>query len=328
MSGDRRIVKATRPALARAARRLACGGLVALPTETVYGLGGAATRRSAIARIYAAKGRPAFNPLIVHVATLAAARRIARFDTRALLLAQHYWPGPLTLVLPRRPGIALPRAVAAGRETLAIRIPSHPVAQALLRAFPLPVAAPSANRSGKVSPTDARHVAASLAKYVPMILDAGRSAVGLESTVVDLSRPDAVLLRPGAVTREQIELLIGPLAEPPDEQDEAARASPGRLASHYAPRLPLRLEAAAPLAGEAYLAFGPEPAGLDPARVCNLSPHGDLAEAAANLFAALRILDRPEFAAIAVAPIPEAGIGAAINDRLRRAAAPRLGNAR
>lgn len=328
MPNDRRILKATPGALLRAARRLARGGLVALPTETVYGLGGDATRRAAIARIYAAKGRPAFNPLIVHVASAAAARAIARFDERARALAARFWPGPLTLVLRRRPGSRIPRAVASGRETLAIRVPSHPVAQRLLREFGRPVVAPSANRSGRVSPTTARHVATSLAKYVPLILDAGRAEVGLESTVVDLSGPIAVLLRPGAVTRAQIEQAIGPVASLDDESGSSARASPGRLASHYAPTLPLRLNAEAPQDDEAFLAFGPAPPGIGADRMINLSAAGDLAEAAANLFDALRALDRRAFARIAVAPIPDDGIGAAITDRLRRAAAPRPGPGR
>jgi L-threonylcarbamoyladenylate synthase len=325
MAAQRRILKATPAAIARAARLLARGRLVAMPTETVYGLAGDATRRSAVARIYAAKGRPAFNPLIVHVASTAAVQRFAILDARARALARRFWPGPMTLVLKRKPGAAIPRAVAAGRDTLAIRVPSHPVAQRLLRRLGRPVAAPSANRSGRVSPTAARHVAASLSKYVGLILDAGSSPVGLESTVIDVSGPAVHILRPGAVTREAIEAAIGPTAEPAAATGSAARASPGQLASHYAPRLPLRLGAAGPRDGEAYLAFGAAPAGVSGDRVVNLSARGDLAEAAANLFAALHALDRPGFTAIAVAPIPETGIGVAINDRLRRAAAPRAG---
>ncbi|MBL8835040.1 MAG: threonylcarbamoyl-AMP synthase [Alphaproteobacteria bacterium] len=323
MPQDRRILKATPHALARSVRQLRRGGLVALPTETVYGLGGDATRRAAVARIYAAKGRPAFNPLIVHVAAVEAARAIARFDARARVLAARFWPGPLTLVLGRRPGSRVPRVVAAGRETLAIRVPAHPVARRLLQAFGRPVVAPSANRSGKVSPTTARHVAIGLAKYVPLILDAGRADVGVESTVVDLSGRVAVLLRPGAVTREQLEQAIGPIASLDDEAGDSARASPGRLASHYAPTLPLRLGAGAPRDDEAFLAFGPAPPGVGADRMINLSATGDLVEAAARLFDALRALDRRQFSGIAVAPIPDHGIGAAINDRLRRAAAPR-----
>jgi L-threonylcarbamoyladenylate synthase len=320
-----RILKATPAAIARAARLLARGRLVALPTETVYGLAGDATRRSAVARIYAAKGRPAFNPLIVHVASAAAVQRFAALDARARVLAQRFWPGPMTLVLRRKPGALVPRAVASGRDTLAIRVPSHPVAQRLLRRLGRPVAAPSANRSGRVSPTAARHVAASLGKYVALILDGGSTAVGLESTVIDLSSAQARILRPGAITREAIEAAIGPTAAAGEETGTAARASPGQLASHYAPTLPLRLDAEAPRDGEAYLAFGAPPPGVSGERLVNLSARGDLAEAAANLFAALHALDRREFTAIAVAPIPESGIGVAINDRLRRAAAPRAG---
>jgi L-threonylcarbamoyladenylate synthase len=328
MATHLRILKATPAAIGRAARLLARGRLVALPTETVYGLAGDATRRSAVARIYAAKGRPAFNPLIVHVATAAAARRLAVLDRRANALAQRFWPGPMTLVLRRKPGAAIPRAVAAGRDTLAIRVPSHPVAQRLLRRLGRPLAAPSANRSGRVSPTAARHVAASLGKYVALILDAGSTPVGLESTVIDLSTAQARILRPGAVTREAIEAAIGPTVTAPDPTGAdptggAARAAPGQLASHYAPLLPLRLGADAPRDGEAYVAFGAAPPGVSGDRLVNLSASGDLAEAAANLFAALHALDRGAFTAIAVAAIPETGIGVAINDRLRRAAAPR-----
>jgi L-threonylcarbamoyladenylate synthase len=329
MATQRRILKATPAAIARAARLLARGHLVAMPTETVYGLAGDATRRGAVARIYAAKGRPAFNPLIVHVASIAAVQRFAILDARARVLAEHFWPGPMTLVLKRKPGAAIPRAVAAGRDTLAIRVPSHPVAQRLLRRLGRPVAAPSANRSGRVSPTAARHVAASLGKYVALILDAGSAPVGLESTVIDVSHGGVHILRPGAVTREAIEAAIGPtglgVGSSVEATGSAARASPGQLASHYAPRLPLRLGAASPRDGEAYLAFGAVPAGVSGDRMVNLSARGDLVEAAANLFAALHALDRPGFTAIAVAPIPETGIGVAINDRLRRAAAPRAG---
>jgi L-threonylcarbamoyladenylate synthase len=326
MATSARIRKATPAAIRQAVRLLARGGLVALPTETVYGLAGDATRRGAIARIYAAKGRPRFNPLIVHVAAAADLRRIAILDRRATVLAERFWPGPMTLVLRRKPGAAIPRAVAAGRDTLAVRVPAHPVAQRLLRRLGRPLAAPSANRSGRVSPTAARHVAAGLGKYVGLILDAGSTAVGLESTVIDVSGPLVRVLRPGAVTHEAIEAAIGPIAAGAAEPaGSAARASPGQLASHYAPRLPLRLGADAPREGEAYLAFGLAPPGVRGDRLVNLSPRGDLAEAAANLFAALHALDRPGFAAIAVAPIPETGIGVAINDRLRRAAAPRGG---
>ncbi|MBI3452469.1 MAG: threonylcarbamoyl-AMP synthase [Rhodospirillales bacterium] len=315
-----RIAKPTRAAIARAAALLRRGAPVAFPTETVYGLGGDATSDRAVAGIFAAKARPRFNPLIVHLGDLRAAARLVRFDARARALASAFWPGPLTLILPRRPGCRVSWLASAGLDTLAVRVPDHPVALALLRAVGRPVAAPSANRSGRISPTAARDVARSLGPRVSLILDGGRCQVGVESTVVDLSGPAAVLLRPGGVPREAIERVIGPLG-----RAGAGRKlkSPGQLPSHYAPTLPLRLAAAAPRRAEAYLAFGKTPAKLRPEAVRNLSPSGDLAEAASNLFAMLRALDRPEFSAIAVARIPDRGLGAAINDRLARAAAPR-----
>lgn len=310
-----RAVKPTRGAIARAAKALIRGRLIGLPTETVYGLAGDATNAAAISRIYAAKGRPRFNPLIVHVCDLAAARRLARFNPQALMLARAFWPGPLTLVLPRRVQ-AVARRVAAGRDTLAIRLPGHPVARAILRAAARPIAAPSANPSGRISATRARDVSAALRKYVAMVVDAGAAPVGLESTVVDLSRKPARLLRAGAITRAAIEALLGPIETAGDEGK--ARLAPGRMESHYAPARPVRLDAREASADEAYLGFGgTRGATLD------LSPAGDLAEAGRNLFAALRSLDRPPFSAIAVAPIPRDGLGEAINDRLRRAAAPR-----
>jgi L-threonylcarbamoyladenylate synthase len=317
-----RIEPATPFRLARAAGLLRRGCLVALPTETVYGLGGDATRPVAIARIYAAKGRPRFNPLIVHVADLKAARRLARFDQRALALALRFWPGPLTMVLPRRAGCVVPRRVAAGRDTLALRVPSHRVAQRLLRLARCPVAAPSANRSGQVSPTTARHVASERFRHLRAIVDGGAASVGLESTVIDLSGPVARLLRPGAITVADMEPSTGPIAFAEGEIGDQARASPGRLESHYAPALRVRLNAAAPDTNEAFIGFGPM-AAVNATAYINLSPRGDLAEAAAGLYAALRSLDRPTYAAIAVAPIPTRGLGAAINDRLKRSAAPR-----
>jgi L-threonylcarbamoyladenylate synthase len=315
-----RLMKPTRAALRRAANLLRRGRLVAFPTETVYGLGGDAGSSRAVAAIYAAKSRPGHNPLIVHVADIAAAQRLVRFNDRARALARAFWPGPLTLVLRRRPGVRISHLVARGLDTLAIRVPDHEVARALLRATARPLAAPSANRSGRMSPTRAQHVVHALGRRVPLILDGGPCVVGVESTVVDLAGGRATLLRPGGVPREAIEAVIGPLAR---GGDELRPTSPGQLASHYAPRLPLRLDAPAPRPGEAYLAFGKAPAGLTARATRNLSPAGDLAAAAANLFAMLRALDRPEFAAIAVAPIPERGLGVAVNDRLRRAAAPR-----
>jgi L-threonylcarbamoyladenylate synthase len=313
------ILPANPEAIARAAALLRAGRLVAFPTETVYGLGGDAGSEAAVAAIFAAKGRPRFNPLIVHVPRLAEAETLAVFDARARDLAARFWPGPLSLVLRRREPSALSLLASAGLDTVALRAPSHPVAQSLLAAAGRPVAAPSANRSGRLSPTAATHVAAELGGRVALILDGGPCEVGLESTVLDLSGETPVLLRPGAVTREALAALLGTVADPAG----AAIRSPGMLASHYAPRLPLRLDARDARSGEAVLAFGREPPpGF--AEALWLSQAGDLAEAAANLFAMLRRLDRPDFSAIAVMPIPEHGLGRAINDRLRcAAAAPR-----
>ena len=304
--------------ITRAAELLRAGRLVAFPTETVYGLGADATNEHAVAEIFAAKGRPHFNPLIVHVPGLSEAEALALFDDRARKLVAQFWPGPLTLVLPRRSDSGLSLLAGAGLDTVAIRAPAHEVAQALLRRAGRPIAAPSANRSGRVSPTEAIHVVEELGDRVGAILDGGRTLVGLESTVLDLSGETPVLLRPGGVTSEQLTEFLGPIAAPATGRPK----SPGMLASHYAPSLPLRLEAISAQPGEALLAFGPEaPSGF--AEVLWLSPTGDLAEAAANLFAMLRRLDRPPFNGIAVMPIPEQGLGRAINDRLRRAAAAR-----
>jgi L-threonylcarbamoyladenylate synthase len=312
------ISPATPRAIARAAELLRAGRLVAFPTETVYGLGAGARSERAVARIFAAKGRPRFNPLIVHVPELAEAEVIAVFDDRARQAAARFWPGPLTLVLPRRGGCGVSLLACAGLDTVAIRAPAHPVAQALLRETGRPIAAPSANRSGRVSPTEAAHVVQELGDRVTLILDGGRTPVGLESTVLDLSAETAALLRPGAVTLEQLRELLGPIAAP----EAGVAKSPGMQASHYAPSLPLRLDVVDARPGEALLAFGPSaPPGF--AEVLWLSRSGDLTEAAANLFAMLRCADRPEFAGIAVMPIPEHGLGRAINDRLHRAAAPR-----
>ena len=295
------------------------GRLVAFPTETVYGLGGDATNERAVAEIFAAKGRPRFNPLIVHVPGLAEAEALAIFDDRARDVVARLWPGPLTLVLQRRGDCGLSLLASAGLDTVAIRAPAHEVAQALLRETGRPLAAPSANRSGRVSPTEAAHVFEELGERVSLILDGGRTQVGLESTVLDLSGETPALLRPGGVTLEQLTELLGPIAAPA----AGSLRSPGMLASHYAPSLPLRLDAAGARPGEALLAFGAEaPTGF--AEVLWLSRTGDLAEAAANLFAMLRRLDRPPFTGIAVMPIPEHDLGRAINNRLRRAAARRL----
>jgi L-threonylcarbamoyladenylate synthase len=319
------IIGTTPDAIARAAGFLREGRLVAFPTETVYGLGGDATNPRAVARIFALKERPRFNPLIVHVADRAAAEEIAVFDARAREAARNFWPGPLSLVLPRRAGCAVALLASAGLDTVAVRVPANRVARALLEAAGRPVAAPSANRSGRISPTLAAHVAAEFAPDPPLIIDGGACAVGLESSVLDLTGAVPMLLRPGGVTLEALAALFGPVATPSHGaagEGIAAPRAPGMLASHYAPALPVRLDALSARPGEALLAFGPTaPEGF--AEILWLSPEGDLAAAAGNLFAMLRRLDRPEFAAIAVTPIPEEGLGRAINDRLRRAAAPR-----
>jgi L-threonylcarbamoyladenylate synthase len=306
----------------RAAQALRQGALVAFPTETVYGLGAIAGDDRAVARLFAAKGRPRFNPLIVHVVDRAAAAPLARWDEIADRLAKHFWPGPLTLVLERLADAPLSPLVSAGGPTVALRAPAHPVAQALLRATALPVAAPSANPAGRASPTTADHVAAGLGQRIDLIVDGGPCPVGLESTVLDVTTSPPRLLRPGGVTREALEEVIGPLGEPAAEADPLRPRSPGRLASHYAPGLPLRLDATSVAADEALLAFGPTPP-TGAAVTMNLSPGGDLEEAAANLFAMLHVLDRPGLRAIAVMPIPDRGLGEAIRDRLARAAAPR-----
>ena len=316
---------ADRAGIVAAADRLRSGGLVAFPTETVYGLGADASDDRAVARIFEAKGRPSFNPLIVHAPDLAAHRAWALFDDRALRLADAFWPGALTLVLKRTPDAPVSRLVSAGLDTVAVRAPDHPVAQALMCEAGCPVAAPSANRSGRLSPTEAGHVEASLGKAVDLVLDGGPSPGGLESTVLSLTGEAPVLLRPGLVTHESIESVIGPVqaADPAPATESPPNSpleSPGRLATHYAPRAPLRLNAGAAIAAdEVSLAFGSAPAS-GYATVRNLSPAGDPVEAAANLFRLLHELDALEPAAIAVAPVPEDGLGAAINDRLRRAA--------
>ena len=301
---------------------LRAGELVAIATETVYGLAADAANGRAVARIFEAKGRPRFNPLICHVDGLAMAERLAAFDDRARRLAEAFWPGPLTLVLPLRAGAPVHPLVTAGLGTIALRAPHGPAAE-LIGRFGGALAAPSANRSGRLSPTRAEHVAAELGQAVAWIVDAGPCPVGVESTIVGLDRDRPRLLRPGGVAAEQVEAVLGePLARP---SAEAPVAAPGMLASHYAPRAALRLNAESVEPGEALIAFGPElPAGADKAvAIRNLSSVGDLAEAAANLFAHLAELDTSGAARIAVAPIPGRGLGEAINDRLARAAAPR-----
>lgn len=323
------IVPANDAEIARAASELTSGRLVAFPTETVYGLGADATNGRAVAQIFEAKGRPRFNPLIVHVADQAAAERIGQFTSRARRLAEAFWPGPLTLVLPRRSEAGISDLVTAGLDTIAVRVPSHPVARALLAAAGIPVAAPSANVSGHVSPTTAEHVDADLGDKVALILNAGPTEHGLESTIVDATGDRIVMLRPGAVIREAMEAVLG---EPIGQESESAGSdetrmsgqprSPGQLASHYAPRARVRLNATDLRPGEVLLAFGTPLPGAE-GRSENLSPSGDLVEAAANLFACLRRLDATGAPTIAVMPIPETGLGEAINDRLRRAAAER-----
>lgn len=306
--------------LRAAAGLLAAGELVAFPTETVYGLGADARSDRGVAAIFAAKGRPGFNPLIVHVADLAAAERLAVFGAAARDLAGRFWPGPLTLVLPRRADSGLAERATAGLSTVAIRVPRHPLAQRLLAAFGGPVAAPSANLSGRVSATTPAHVMDGLGGRIAAVLDGGACPVGLESTIIGFEGERPVLLRPGGLPVEALGVAVGV-----KDAGTAGVTAPGQLASHYAPGAPVRLDAAAPEPGELWLGFGPGPAhdGL------NLSEAGDMAEAAANLFAHLRALDARAAGAagIAVARIPRTGLGLALNDRLTRAAAPRDGGA-
>ena len=322
------VMQADPPAIAAASRLLAQGRLVAFPTETVYGLGADATNGEAVARLYLAKGRPAFNPLIAHVAELDAARALARLDADAERLAKAFWPGPLTLVLPKAPACPVAELATAGLDSIGVRVPGHKVAQAILAAFGRAVVAPSANRSGHLSPTCAAHVTADLDGSVDLIVDGGATPLGLESTIVScLGAPR--LLRPGTISRAAIEAALGrSLADgTPDASNEAAPRAPGMLASHYAPRAHLRLNAGAPRPGEAFLAFGPAPPSDGASAMLNLSAGGDLVEAAANLFSHLRRLDASGTTAIAVMNVPETGLGEAINDRLRRAAAPRASGA-
>jgi L-threonylcarbamoyladenylate synthase len=297
----------------RAAAALRAGDLVILPTETVYGLAANAADPAAIARIFAAKGRPRFNPLIAHVSDRAMAERVAALPPLAARLSAAFWPGPLTLVVPIADSAAVCDLARAGLDTVALRAPAHPLAQAVIGAFGGPVCAPSANRSGRPSPTTFADALEETGDSAAVALDGGPCTVGLESTVVSVIGGEARLLRPGGLERAAIEALVGPLAAGPED----AHRSPGRLALHYAPNAPVRLNVDTPGLGEAWLAFGPAPAGP---LTLNLSPAGDLREAAANLFAYLRAADRLNPIAIAVAPIPDHGLGEAINDRLKRAA--------
>jgi len=301
--------------VARAAALLLAGELVAFGTETVFGLGADATDPRAVAAVFEAKGRPHFNPLICHYPDATAAFADVEVSDVARRLAAAFWPGPLTLVLPRRITCPVALLAGAGLETLAVRVPAHATALALLRAVGRPVAAPSANRSGQVSPTTAAHVLDGLGGRIAAVLDSGPCPVGVESTVLDLAGERPCLLRPGGVALEDLSAILGVIDR--GGAPGGSPRGPGMLESHYAPTLPLRLDAHAARPGEALLAFGPAPPGA----ILSLSPSGDLGEAAANLFAMLRALDRPDFTAIAVMPVPEHGLGLAINDRLRRAAA-------
>jgi L-threonylcarbamoyladenylate synthase len=313
-------------AISEAASLLRAGGLVAFPTETVYGLGADATSGKAVAAIYAAKGRPTFNPLIAHVGSLEDAQREGVFNAAALKLAKAFWPGPLTLVVPIAASCTVCELARAGLDSVALRAPSHPVARALLALVERPVAAPSANRSGSVSPTQAAHVFADLAGKVDLILDDGASDVGVESTIVACLGAEPVLLRPGGVTRSEIEQVLGfPLRDPEASNEAAAPIAPGMLASHYAPRATVRMNADSPAANEAALDFAHQFYRPVSMMRLDLSPSGDLNEAAANLFGYLRQLDASGAGSIAVARIPDEGLGEAINDRLLRAAAPRTG---
>lgn len=308
-----RILAANAKAIAEAASILRGGGLVAVPTETVYGLAARADSDAAVAAIYRAKGRPDFNPLIVHVSGIAQAERIAEFGARARALVSHFWPGPLTLVLPKREGAGLASAVTAGLPTVALRSPLHPAMRALLEQAGLPLAAPSANRSGAVSPTCADHAAASLGNTIDLVLDGGACEAGIESTIVALRRDGGwQVLRPGPVTQAEISEIIGSAAE---SGAASSIEAPGQLASHYSPGKPVRLNAIAAAEDEFHIGFG-EVAGH-----ASLSASGDLSEAAARLYALLHTASSSRHARIAIAPVPEVGMGEAINDRLRRASA-------
>jgi L-threonylcarbamoyladenylate synthase len=318
-----RIAPATVEAIAAAAACLRAGGLVAMPTETVYGLAADATSSTAVAGIFAAKGRPAFNPLISHVLDVRAARLEGEFSPEAEKLAETFWPGPLTLVLPAAPGCRVSLLARAGLDTLALRAPGHETARALIEAAGTLLAAPSANRSGRVSPTTASHVLADLDGRIDWILDGGPARLGLESTIVACLDATPTLLRAGAIAREDIEAVLGtPLALP--APIEKAPTAPGRLESHYAPHARVRLDAREAGNHEAALDFAGALKGGAPVARLDLSPSGDLVEAAANLFAYLRALDLTGAPSIAAAHVPHRGLGAAINDRLKRAAAPRV----
>jgi len=314
------VVPATKESIDRAAQALARGETVAFPTETVYGLGANALDASAVAKVFAAKERPRFNPLIVHVLGVDDAETYAVINGTARKLIGAFWPGPLSLVLPRKRGCAITDLVSAGLDTIALRAPNDRIARALLTAAKVPIAAPSANRSGRISPTTAAHVEEELGGLPAMILDGGPSTLGLESTVLGIDGDRVTLLRLGALAREEIETVLGRPLVTADAGGQVT--SPGQLPIHYAPDTPLRLDARTPRKGEAFLAFGPD-APLYAGPSINLSPRGILSEAAANFFSSLRRLDAAGAEAIAVMPIPNKGLGEAINDRLQRAACAR-----
>ncbi|WP_169569777.1 L-threonylcarbamoyladenylate synthase [Sneathiella limimaris] len=318
MSETDNVKKPSPESIQEAADLLNAGQLVSFSTETVYGLGADATNDVAVASIFEAKGRPSFNPLIVHVPSIDAAKELVEFSPLALKIANMFWPGPLTMVLPRRDTCPVSKLASAGLPTLAIRVPAHPTAHQLLTACKCPVAAPSANPSGQISPTTAEHVRDGLGDKVSLILDGGPAEVGVESTVIAVTDEKITLLRPGGITREDLEKATG--SEVAVASKDSEITSPGMLLSHYAPSCPVRLEAKSKNEGEAFLGFGP---GSEDFETLNLSPKGDLKEATANLFAMFHQLDKTNAKTIAVASVPNAGLGVAINDRLKRAAAPR-----
>jgi L-threonylcarbamoyladenylate synthase len=317
MTAHPNVKRPSKEAIQDAADSLKKGELVSFPTETVYGLGADATNDAAVARIFEAKGRPSFNPLIVHVPNIQTAKELVHFGPMAEILAAAFWPGPLTLVLPRRENCTISKLASAGLQTLAVRVPKNDLARDLLEACGCPVAAPSANPSGKISPSEAHHVADGLGDKVSIILDGGPCRVGVESTVVSVNDNKVTLLRPGGLSQEDLEIVAGKviLAAP-----DSVISSPGMLLSHYAPGCPLRMNADNCRNGEAFIGFGP---GYENIETTNLSPSGNLVEATANLFSVLHMLDTAEYTSIAVASIPNTDLGVAINDRLKRAAAPR-----
>lgn len=317
MSSHANIKLPSPDSLNEASTAIKAGKLVAFPTETVYGLGADATSDDAVARIFAAKGRPSFNPLIVHLPDIETAKKYVEFNDKSIKLAALFWPGALTMVLPRRKNCPISKLASAGLDTLAVRIPANQLALDLLKNCGCPLAAPSANPSGQISPTHAQHVADGLGDKVSVILDGGPCKIGVESTVIGFADDTLILLRPGGVTKEQLEAVYPSIKE---ASGDSEITSPGMLLSHYAPSCPVRLDATHKNDGEAFLGFGRE---LDSISTVNLSVNGDLREATANLFSAFHLLDEKGYKSIAVAPIPHMGLGVAINDRLRRAAAPR-----